>query len=206
MLHWALKGVGLALVWGALQAAELYRWQEGGSGAVVFSDRLPPEKVKDAHTVYNPQGREVRSLPPELTSEQREALRREQAMREQAEREARMQAERDAMLLKLYASEAAIHEAREARLAALDSQRAVLAHQLEDQRARLAVLGSHPADQIEAQELRRRIAEKEQALLRLQQERLRTVESFARDMERWRALKTASSTTPPIAPRTRLNP
>lgn len=198
--------MGGVLALGALgvDAAEVYRWKEAG-GAVVYADTLPPDKVRDGHAVLNAQGREVRQLPPELSPEEREALRREEAQREAQRREAQKQAERDAMLLKLYASEASILEARDARLAALDAQRKVLERQLDDQRARLALLEGREPGHAELPELKRRIEDGEQAVERLRQERLRTVEGFARDMERWRMLK-STSTSSNIAPRVRLSP
>lgn len=196
-----IMGGVLALGVPGVHAAELYRWKEAG-GAVVYSDTLPPDKVRDGHAVLNPQGREVCVLPPELTPEEREALRREEAQREALRREAQKQAERDAMLLKLYASESSILEARDARLAALDAQREVLEHQLSDQHARLVMLEGREPGHAEIPELKRRIEEGGRAIERLQQERRRTVDAFAQDLARWRALKSVSSS----APRSRLSP
>ncbi|MGK0674088.1 MAG: DUF4124 domain-containing protein [Halothiobacillaceae bacterium] len=195
--------MGGVLALGALgvHAAELYRWKEAG-GAVVYTDTLPPDKVRDEHAVLNPQGREVRALPPELTPEAREGLRREEVQREALRREAQKQAERDAMLLKLYASESSILEARDARLAALDAQRKALEHRLNDQHARLVMLEGHEPSHAEIPELKRRIEEGRQALERLRQERQRTEDTFTQDLERWRALKLVSGS----APRSRLSP
>ncbi|MGC9008695.1 MAG: hypothetical protein ACP5IY_06460, partial [Halothiobacillaceae bacterium] len=174
------------------QAAELYRWKEPG-GAVVYADTLPPDKVRGGHAVLDLKGREVRQIAPELTPQEREALRREEDEREALRREAQKQAERDAMLFKLYASESSILEARDARLAALDAQREVLVRQLDDQRARLVMLEGSEPDHVEIPELRRRIEEGARGIERLRQERLRTVDTFALDLERWRALKAASA-------------
>ncbi|MDM7322895.1 MAG: DUF4124 domain-containing protein [Gammaproteobacteria bacterium] len=201
LLSAVIMGGVLALAVSDVDAAELYRWKESG-GAVVYADILPPDKVRDGHAVLNSQGREVRQLPPELSPEEREALRREEAQREALRREAQKQAERDAMLLKLYASETSILEARDARLAAQDAQCKVLERQLDDQRARLAMLEEREPGHAELPELKRRIEEGEQAIERLQQERQRTVEAFAQDLARWRALKRVSSS----APRSQLSP
>ncbi|MEW6727746.1 MAG: DUF4124 domain-containing protein [Pseudomonadota bacterium] len=201
LLGAVIMGGFLALGALGVDAAELYRWKEAG-GAVVYADTLPPDKVRDGHAVLNPQGREVRLLAPEPTPEEREALRREEAQREALRREAQKQAERDAMLLKLYASETSILEARDARLAALDAQREVLERQLDDQRARLAMLEGREPGHAEIPELKRRIEEGGQAIERLQQERRRTVDAFAQDLARWRALKLVSCS----APRSRLSP
>jgi hypothetical protein len=204
LLGAVIMGGYLALGSLGVQAAELYRWKEAG-GAVVYADTLPPDKVREGHAVLDPKGREVRQIAPEPTPEEREALRREEAQREALRREAQEQARRDAALLKLYASESSILEARDARLAALDAQRTVLERQLDDQRTRLAMLEEREPGHAEIPWLKDRIEEGGKAIERLRQERQRTVDAFAQDLARWRVLKFASNGSS-SAPRARLNP
>lgn len=185
----------------SLQAGEYYRWQDD-RGAVVYADRLPPDKAREGHTVLDPRGRELRRLSPEPSPEERAVMLRERALRADQERTEREQAARDAMLLKLYSGEASILEARDARLAGLDARSAVLARQLDDQRERLALLErQHPGHE-EIPGLHQRIEEGKQGFDRLRQERLRVVESFAAELARWRVLKAASTD----AARSRLSP
>lgn len=167
-----------------LHAGEYYRWQDD-RGAVVYTDRLPPDRVREGHAVLDPHGRELRRLSPEPTPEERAAILRERAEREQAAR--------DAMLLKLYSGEESILQARDARLAGLDAQREVIERQLVAQRERLAMLERQYPGHEEIAVLRRRIEEGERGIERLRQERLRMAESFALELERWRALKAASA-------------
>jgi len=202
MLH-GMVMVGVVWFGGvsALQAGEYYRWRDE-RGEAVYADRLPPDKVREGHTVLDSLGREVRRLAPEPTPEERAAILRERARRAEQERAEREQAARDAMLLKLYSSEAAILEACDARLASLDARREVIERQLADQRKRLAMLEQqHPRDE-EIPDLRRRIEEGERGAERLRQERARMVESFALDLQRWRTLKAApvGATRPPLNP------
>ncbi|MEW6693118.1 MAG: DUF4124 domain-containing protein [Pseudomonadota bacterium] len=175
-----------------LHAGEYYRWQDD-RGAVVYTDRLPPDRVREGHAVLDPHGRELRRLSPEPTPEERAAILRERALRADQERAEREQAARDAMLLKLYSGEESILQARDARLAGLDAQREVIERQLVAQRERLAMLERQYPGHEEIAVLRRRIEEGERGIERLRQERLRMAESFALELERWRALKAASA-------------
>jgi hypothetical protein len=184
-----------------LHADEYYRWQDE-RGVVVYTDRLPPDRVRNGHAVLDPQGRELRRLSPEPTPEERAAIQRERALRAEQERAERERAARDAMLLKLYSGEESILQARDARLAAIDAQQGVIERQLADQRARLAMLErDHPQSE-EIPEQRRRIEEGVRALERLKQDRARVQEGFLRDLLRWRELMAAS----PRAARPQLTP
>ncbi len=178
-----------------LEAGEYYRWQDD-RGAVVYSDRLPPEKVREGHAVLDPHGRELRRLSPEPAPEERAAILHEQALRAHQERAEREQAERDAMLLNLYSDEDSIRHARDARLAGLNARREVIERQLVDQRERLGMLERQYPGHEEIPALRLRIEQGERSIERLLEDIRRTAESFDADLERWRVLKSASRRSP----------
>lgn len=180
---------------GALLAGEYYRLQDE-RGGVVYTDRMPPEKVRDGHAVLDPHGREVRRLPAEATPAEREAMQREQMRRAEQERTARKQAEHDAMLLSLYASEASIREAREARVGGLQSRHEILGRQLAGQRERLGMLERQYPGHEEIPGLRLRIEQGERSIERLLKDLRRTAESFDADLERWRVLKSVPRRSP----------
>lgn len=196
MLHAIFMSGLLALGCPPLHAGEFYRWQDE-QGKAVYADHLPPDKVHEGHAVLDAQGRELRRLPPEPTAQEREAMRREQARREQEAQAAREQQARDAMLLDLYASEASLIEVRDARLASLDAQREALEQQLADQRAWLEMLETRHPGHEDIPLVRQRITEGEKEIERLRLERERIVESFARDLQRFRALKAGKAAVSP---------
>lgn len=185
----------------ALSAAELYRWSDDRGGAV-YADRLPPDKVREGHAVLDRQGRELRNLPPEASPEERaERAQKADVARERSQLEAEL-ARRDGTLRQLYASEAAILQARDARLEGLDAQRHVMTRQLVAHRDRLAMLEhAHPDDE-EIPSLRKRIAEGDTVVADLLRERARVEMRYAADLDRWRQIRPVSR----IAPRTPLNP
>ncbi|MEF3193687.1 MAG: DUF4124 domain-containing protein [Halothiobacillaceae bacterium] len=196
--------MGLAMVQAVAapkQSGEYYRWQDE-RGGVVYSDSLPPDKARAAHTVLDSQARKLRDLPPEATREERESLARERAQRAERESVERERAKRDALLLELYASEDSILQARDTRLASIDARSEVLTRQLQDQRERLAMLESQHPRHEEIPGLRLRIEATMQGVERLRQERQRTLDAFAADLERWRALKANGVK----APTSRLSP
>ena len=183
-----LTALGGATFIAPVGAADVYRLNEE-RGGVYYTDRLPPERVREGHTVLDSEGREKKTLPPVGTPEEQKAERLRQAQRREQERLVREQAQRDMMLIKLYASEEAINTARDARLEGVDSQRAVLVNQMLTNRQRMDLLLREDPTSAEIPQLQRKMASDEGAVRNLLHERLAIEARFAADLERWRVLK-----------------
>lgn len=183
-----LAALGGAVFLAPAGAADVYRLNEE-RGGVHYTDRLPPERVREGHTVLDAEGREKKTLPPVGTPEEQEAERLRQEQRRERERLVREQIQRDMMLIKLYATEDAINTARDARLEGVDSQRAVLVNQMLTNRQRMDLLLREDPTSDEIPHLRRKMASDESAVRNLLQERLAIEARFAADLERWRTLK-----------------
>ena len=102
-------------------AAKLYRWVDE-NGEVHYGDRVPPEEVKLDREELNKYGVPVRTLSHELTQQEREALKRQQAI-EAAEQQRLSDAlHRDNVLLNTYLSIGEIEALRNRRKELLDGQ------------------------------------------------------------------------------------
>ena len=112
----------LALVFVSQASAnKLYRWVDE-NGEVHYGDRVPPEEVKLKRDVLNKYGVPVESLQHELSAEEREALKRQQAL-EAAERQRLIESsQRDNVLLSTYMSTEEIRDLRNRRSELLDGQ------------------------------------------------------------------------------------
>ncbi|MEW6444581.1 MAG: hypothetical protein ACOZAQ_10865 [Pseudomonadota bacterium] len=174
-----------------LGAADVYRL-EGGS---LYTDRLPPDRVKEGYTVLDKDGREIRRMPPALTPEELEAEKRRVLERREQQRLDQQQQQRDSALLKLYASEEAIVTARDSRLGGLDSQRAVMVSQMSTVRQRLELLERQDPSSAEIPVLRQRLAANEETVRLLLKERQSENERYNADLERWRYLKQTGKQT-----------
>ncbi|MEW6766032.1 MAG: hypothetical protein AB1344_09650 [Pseudomonadota bacterium] len=165
--------------------AEVYRLDNGAH----YTDSLSPDRAREGYTVLDKEGREVRKVAPVIPPEQQEEARRRLAEQRERQRLEQQQAQRDHMLLKLYASEDAILAAREARLESLDSRHAVLSGQMVSARQRLELLERDDPQSVEIPHLRRRIASSQETVRALLGERQAETERFDADLERWRYLK-----------------
>jgi hypothetical protein len=102
-------------------AAKLYRWVDE-NGEVHYGDRVPPEEVKLDREELNKYGVPVRTLSHELTQQEREVLKRQQAI-EAAEQQRLSDAlHRDNVLLNTYLSIGEIEALRNRRKELLDGQ------------------------------------------------------------------------------------
>jgi len=102
-------------------AAKLYRWVDE-KGEVHYGDRVPPEEVKLDREELNKYGIPVRTLSHELTQEEHDALKRQQAI-EAAEQQRLSDAlHRDNVLLNTYLSINEIESLRNRRKELLDGQ------------------------------------------------------------------------------------
>lgn len=97
-----LLGISLSVGAVSAQAAEklFYRYVDA-SNKVVILDRLPPDVVPRGYDVIRADGSVVKSVAPQLTEEEREALRREKAVaRARAEAEEKLRAWDESLLLR----------------------------------------------------------------------------------------------------------
>ncbi|WP_157581205.1 hypothetical protein [Spongiibacter tropicus] len=97
-----LLGISLSVGAVSAQAAEklFYRYVDS-SNKVVILDRLPPDVVPRGYDVIRADGSVVKSVAPQLTEEEREALRREKAVaRARAEAEEKLRAWDESLLLR----------------------------------------------------------------------------------------------------------
>ena len=97
-----LLGIFLSVGAVSAQAAEklFYRYVDA-SNKVVILDRLPPDVVPRGYDVIRADGSVVKSVAPQLTEEEREALRREKAVaRARAEAEEKLRAWDESLLLR----------------------------------------------------------------------------------------------------------
>ncbi len=102
-------------------AAKLYRWVDE-NGEVHYGDRVPPEEVKLGREELNKYGVPVRTFSHELDQQEREALKRQQAI-EAAEQQRLSDAlHRDNVLLNTYLSIDEIEALRNRRKELLDGQ------------------------------------------------------------------------------------
>ncbi|MDY6942788.1 MAG: DUF4124 domain-containing protein [Pseudomonadota bacterium] len=117
-------------------AGKMYKWVDA-NGNVHYGDRVPPENAEHRRSEINKHGRTVQVF--EAKTQQSEA---ELAEQERVEAAAAERARKDAILLRTYASEAEIVDARQTRLRDLQvlvdyaqQQRAQILQKLADQKA-----------------------------------------------------------------------
>lgn len=142
----------LVAVWSAplVSADSVYYRYPGEKGTVVIDDRLPPEAVPRGYDVIRKDGTIVKTVPPQLTDEQRRAWKQEQAITEARKAAEEKLRQWDESLLLRYSDVEDIDRAKE--------------RALNDIRVRISILKSNLTaikqqvlkDQAEAAELERR--------------------------------------------------
>jgi hypothetical protein len=121
----------IALVTGALlligsvsepvMAAKLYRWVDK-NGEVHYGDRVPPEDTKLKREILNKYGIPIKTLSHELSQQEREELKRQQAIEAAEQQRIRDAIQRDNVLLNTYLSIDEIEALRNRRKELLDGQ------------------------------------------------------------------------------------
>jgi hypothetical protein len=162
----------------AAAAGKLYRWVDE-RGEVHYSDRLPPEQVKQEHQEITEQGRLVEEVEKAKTAEQLAAEQRakDEAAREKAEAERLRQerAQRDRILLDTYVSEQDILRARERNVSILDGTINLTVANLEKLRATVAGLKKDLAEQQPGSNASKQI----ESNLRVSEQQIVEFETFA---------------------------
>lgn len=173
----------LAAAAGTSHAAGLYRWVDS-KGNVHYSDRVPPEYVKEGYRVINQQGLTVTTIAPQKD---------EIASKKQAA-EVKAQAERDRRLLITYSSADEIIAARDRKIAEIKTtiaQRQQSLALLERQfRSQTSEAGDYerrgeaiPEDLRNAINAnKKKIGAHEEAVKQLQQQQLDTQKQFAEEL------------------------
>lgn len=180
-------------------SAETYRWV-GSDGIVHYSDQVPPEEAKHQRAKLNEQGRETAVIEGAKSVEQ---IRKEQQLRmlrADQERVLREQRDRDMSLLRTYNTEEEMLMALKGKLSTLDTAAKVTNGNKEHQQENLAIQEKRAAeyerkgqavpqsvvDLIEAG--KRQIANYDEKLRNLADERAAIAERFQKDLARFRAI------------------
>jgi hypothetical protein len=117
-------------------ASELYRYL-GDKGVVVLDRQgVPPQYIGKGYDVLDEQGRLLRTVPPAPTAEERARI-----------NQAKIQANSDTQLLRLYSSLEDVDRARERKLNELDGAVAAARGNLQSLRTQQANLQSQAAEQ-----------------------------------------------------------
>ncbi|ACL71208.1 hypothetical protein Tgr7_0105 [Thioalkalivibrio sulfidiphilus HL-EbGr7] len=191
-----------ALMAATAAQAQMYRWTDE-HGVVHYTDSPPPEAARQERRVLDDRGITVRTLERARTEEELEQQRQEQA-RAEAERQAREEQERrDRVLLQSFGTERELLNARDDRLAMVDSQISITREKirtleqqqtnLEERRRRLAAQEREIPEGLEQDiaSTQRQILVQQRHLEERQLERERLVEQFDADLKRLRELKAA---------------
>lgn len=117
----------------------LYRYTDA-HGAVVLDSQVPAEFIGKGYEVLSPQGRVLQVIPPALSPE-------EMQKQSSARAAAKVQANADAQLMRLYSSVTDVDMAKGRKLAELDGLIGVAQGNLQALRSQQAVLQSQAADQ-----------------------------------------------------------
>ena len=104
-----------------VMAAKLYRWVDK-DGEVHYGDRVPPEEVKLKREELNKYGVAVKTLSHELTLQEREEIKRQQAIEAAEQQRILAASQRDNVLLNTYLSTGEIEALRNRRKELLDGQ------------------------------------------------------------------------------------
>ncbi len=111
---------GLGAAYARAQAVELYRF-ENEDGVVVLSHSIPPNLVYKGYSVVSEDGTVLRVVPRQLTPAEVAVRDRKRAAEKAAEEAGAAKARHDEELMKLYASPQDVEEARDRKIASIDS-------------------------------------------------------------------------------------
>lgn len=202
--HLSLTLIILALAVPAAQAG-MYKWTDD-QGKVHYSDQVPPEAVRNEHEVLNSEGQTVQKIQRAKTKAE---IRAEEAAKAKAEAERKReeaarkkQEDYDRTLLLTFTSLDDMKRARDQRIGTIesnvkiiesriDSQQAKV-DRLQEQAARVERSGHGSAKDIYSQidGLRKQINAGKSRIRTLKAQERDIREKFAKDMARFKALKT----------------
>jgi hypothetical protein len=191
------------------QAAKLYKWVDD-DGHTHYSDKLPPQDVKRAHSSLDEQGITVDRVGAAKTPEQIRQEAEEARLRQEQERLAEKQRSEDRVLLRTFRSEDDIVMARNGQIQAVDTYIRVTQSNIKRLKRNLEEMQKNAAElELSGQTISKRylddIAAKREALktsyqsiVEREHEKDRIRQSFAKDQKRFRELKQLAQTNDPI--------
>jgi hypothetical protein len=193
---WLLVGVTLSGLTLPASAGEWYRYRNA-EGVIVLANAIPPQLVDNGYAVVGDDGRVLRVVP---SRRERAAQRLEEEERARRDEQTASRQRADEELLRLYAAPADVEAALERKLRSIEGDIARIRADLESLRNKKADLeaqgaereraGQAPSNEVFAnlKIVAGQIADRESAIetRRLEQQQVR--ESFARDLDRLRAL------------------
>ncbi|WP_019341211.1 DUF4124 domain-containing protein [Stutzerimonas stutzeri] len=135
MRNWTRVVLLLGLLGVTAAQAELYRYVDDKGVVVLDRHGVPPQFIGRGYEVLNDQGRVTQVIPPAPTAQERQRI-----------QEAKVRAETDAQLLRLYASVADVERAKARRLSELDSVIGITRGNLQSLRTQQANLQSQAAN------------------------------------------------------------
>ena len=196
---WWRSGLGLLLLAANVQA-DTYRWQDE-RGSTNYSDRVPPEQVKNRRARLNARGFEVEVVEAPKTREQLERERLLQQLRTQQEKLLNEQHEQDVALMRTYRSTDEILSALKVKLDGLETtikltqanierdQKTLAGYEqrVREQESRKQAVAPATLEAITA--LNRRMAAYRSQINRTEHEKLATADQFQRDLKRFQAIR-----------------
>jgi hypothetical protein len=183
-----------------LSEAALYRWVDS-KGKVHYSDQVPPEEAKHERKVIDESsGRTIETIERSKTQQELQELKRLQAQMAEERKRAKIQADRDRVLLLTYQSVSEIVAARNTKISTIDLAKEHAMDSRKSQIARLREIRQKAADferssrpipkavldEIKAQELQ--IAHTDEYIKAREQDQDRLRKEFAGYIARYKEL------------------
>ncbi len=129
-----------------LSEAALYRWVDS-KGKVHYSDQVPPEEAKHERKVIDESsGRTIETIERSKTQQELQELKRLQAQMAEERKRAKIQADRDRVLLLTYQSVSEIVAARNTKISTIDLAKEHAMDSRKSQIARLREIRQKAAD------------------------------------------------------------
>ncbi len=181
-------------------AQKLYRWVDK-DGKVHYSDKVPPDQVKQARDELNTQGRTVDRVDRAMTTEEQYAAAAAAAAAEIERKSREAEEHMDAVLLTSYGEEADLKRAYDERFDLVTQSIESARVGIRSQEKSLAEILAHAADleragrpvgeniQISIDTSRRQVAEQAEFLAKREAEEVALRKEFDETMTRYRRLK-----------------
>lgn len=192
--------LGAAFAHAAGSGHTQYKWRDA-SGALHYSDSLPPEATRFGYEVVNGQGLVVKRVERAKTADEIVAAKAAAAKAETERLAAEQQARDDERLLSSFPEEADLKRSQQQRLDAIDQEIKSAKFSLRNQEQTLADLldraaeyerAGKPLPEVQSKQiatLRAQVDEQHQAIRRREIERDDTVTSFQPEIAHYRELK-----------------
>lgn len=180
--------------------AGMYKWVDE-NGEVHYSDRVPPEAVKQERRAINEQGRTTKIYERARTDEEIATAERRRQIALEERKKAEEQARKDEVLLSTYASEEDMIDVRDGKIESLESLIQLTERRIDSMQRRLQDLtddaasyerSGKPVPKMLAQQIEqvREQTSENQAFIVVKREEQKAIsEKFNQDITRFRQLK-----------------